>query len=92
MAQYRFTLFIPKPILTHNQILAVTEALERVGCKDASIFGYKEGFELVFNRAADSPQAAISAVIAQVECAGFSVAHVELEEKQSEKLSLFSDA
>ncbi len=79
MTRYRFTLSVPTPIHTHNQLLNITDALRRAGCTDASIQGHADGFELVFNRSAESWQAATSSAIAQVKRAGFNVTGVETE-------------
>ena len=65
--------------MTHEGILDATDALGDVGCTDASIRGHEEGMELLFDRAADSLQAAISSAISAIEGAGFHVSHVEME-------------
>jgi hypothetical protein len=56
-----------------------TDALGNAGCTDASIRGHVDGMELLFERAAESLQAAISSAIADVERAGYRVSKVELE-------------
>jgi hypothetical protein len=53
--------------------------LGNAGCTDASIRGHADGIELLFERAADSLQAAISSAITDVELAGYRVSKVELE-------------
>ena len=79
MPDYRFSLIVPLPTMTHDQILDATDSLGDAGCTDASIRGHANGMELVFQRAADSLQAAISSAISDVERAGFRVSKVEME-------------
>lgn len=79
MSNYRFSLIVPTSQMTHDQTLDATDSLGNAGCTDASIRGYAEGMELLFDRAADSLQTAISSAIANVERAGFRVSKVELE-------------
>lgn len=79
MPDYRFSVIVPTPSLTHDQILDATEALCQADCTDASIRGHAAGMELLFERTADSLQDAISTAIADVESAGFQVFKVELE-------------
>jgi hypothetical protein len=79
MTDYRFAVIIPTEALTHDGILDATDALGSSGCTDASIRGHKDGMELLFERAADSLEAAISSAIADVERAGYSVTRVEME-------------
>jgi len=79
MADYRFAVIVPAEKLTHEEILDATDALGGAGCTDASIRGHAKGLELLFERASDSLEAAISSAIADVERAGFQVAKVELD-------------
>jgi hypothetical protein len=79
MSDYRFSVIVPTPQLTHDEILDATDTLGNSGCTDASIRGHVEGIELLFERAGDSMQAAISSAITDVERAGYSVSRVELE-------------
>ena len=79
MTNYRFSVIVPTPQMTHDETLDATDALGNVGCTDASIRGHADGLELLFERAADSLQAAISSAIADVERAGYRVSKVELE-------------
>lgn len=79
MSDYRFSVIVPAPQMTHDETLDATDALGNAGCTDASIRGHAEGMELLFERAGDSLQAAISSAIADVERAGYSVSKVELE-------------
>jgi hypothetical protein len=79
MTEYRFSLIVPVPALTSNEILEATDALGSAGCTDASIRGHAEGMELLFDRAAESLQGAISSAIADVERAGYRVGKVEME-------------
>jgi len=79
MPDYRFSLIVPTPAMTHDQILDATDSLGDAGCTDASIRGHANGMELVFQRAAESLQAAISSAISDVEGAGFRVSKVEME-------------
>ena len=79
MSDYRFSVIVPQPQMTHDETLDATDALGDVGCTDASIRGHTDGMELLFERAADSLQAAISSAIADVERAGYRVSKVELE-------------
>lgn len=79
MSPYRFSVIVPTPSLTHDEILDATDALGNAGCTDASIRGHADGMELLFERVADSLQAAISSAISDVERAGYHVLKVELE-------------
>ena len=79
MSDYRFSVIVPARQMTHDETLDATDALGNAGCTDASIRGHAEGMELLFERAGDSLQAAISSAIADVERAGYSVSKVELE-------------
>jgi hypothetical protein len=77
--EYRFSLVVPAGPLTHDQILDATDALGNSGCTDASIRGHGDGMELLFERSADSLQAAIASAISDVESAGYRVGKVEME-------------
>ncbi|GEM_PF-2159613 len=77
MTEYRFTLFVPTPIHTHNQLLEVTESLKAAGLNGASIFGHKEGFEIIYKRSAESLQSAVAFAVAQVKNAGYTISGVE---------------
>jgi hypothetical protein len=79
MSGYRFSLIVPSPPMRHDEILNVTDALGDTGCTDASIRGHANGMELLFQRMADSLQAAIASVISDVERTGLRVARVEME-------------
>jgi hypothetical protein len=79
MMEYRFSLIVHAPTMTHDEILDATDALGNIECTDASIRGHAAGMELLFERASDSLQAAISSAIADVERAGYRVAKVEME-------------
>ena len=79
MTDYRFSVIVSSEALTHDQILDATDALGNAGCTDASIRGHAEGMELLFERAADSLQAAIASAISDVERAGYRVARLEME-------------
>ena len=79
MSDYRFSVIVRTPQMTHDGTLDATDALGNTGCTDASIRGHVDGMELLFERAADSLQAAISSAIADVERAGYNVSKVELE-------------
>jgi hypothetical protein len=79
MSDYRFSVIVPTPTLTHDETLDATDALGNAGCTDASVRGHVDGMELLFERAADSLQAAISSAIADVERAGYRVSKVELQ-------------
>ncbi len=79
MSDYRFSVILPVPQMTHDETLDITDALGNAGCVDASIRGHVDGMELLFERTADSLQAAISSAIADVEHAGYRVSKVELE-------------
>jgi len=79
MAAFRFSVIVPSPPLTHEEMLDATDALASAGCSDASIRGHLDGMELLFERAADSLQTAISSAIVDVERAGYPVSKVELE-------------
>ena len=79
MTDYRFSVIVPSSQMTHDETLDATDALGNTGCTDASIRGHADGMELLFERAGESLQAAISSAIADVERAGFRVSRVELE-------------
>jgi hypothetical protein len=79
VSDYRFSVIVPTQPMTHEETLDATDALGNVGCTDASIRGHADGMELLFERAADSLQAAMSSAISDVERAGFRVSKVELE-------------
>ncbi len=79
MSDYRFTVIVPVGALTNDEILDAADALGNAGCSDASVRGHTQGMELLFQRTADSLQAAISSAISDVERAGFRVSKVELE-------------
>ena len=79
MADYQFSVIIPTPPMTDEDILDATDALGNAGCLDASIRGHADGMEILFERTAESLQAAISSAIADVERAGYRVSKVELE-------------
>lgn len=79
MFDFRFNVIVPAPQMTHDEMLDATDALGAAGCTDASIRGHVDGIELLFERAADSLQAAISSAIADVERAGYLVSKVEME-------------
>ena len=78
MADYRFSVIVPTPQMTHDETLDATDAIGNAGCTDASIRGHTEGIELLFERAGDSLQAAISTAIADVERAGYNATSVVL--------------
>ena len=79
MTSYRFNVIVPSKPLTHHEILDVTDALGNAGCTDATIRGHTEGIELLFEREANSLQAAISSAVADVESVGYQISKVELE-------------
>lgn len=78
MPNYRFSVIVPAPQMTHDEMLDATDALGNAGCTDASIRGHIDGMELLFERSADSLQTAIASAIADVERAGHRVSKVEL--------------
>lgn len=79
MTDYQFSVIIPMVPMTPEEILDTTDALGNAGCTDASIRGHTDGIELLFERTAESLQAAISSAIADVERAGYQVSKVEME-------------
>ena len=79
MANYRFSVIVSAPAMTHDEILDATDALGSAGCTDASIRGHAKGMELLFERNAELLQAAISSAIADIERAGFRVSKVEMQ-------------
>ena len=79
MAGFRFSVIVPTTSVTHDEILDATDALGDAGCTDASIRGHVDGLELLFERTADSLQAAILSAISDVESAGFRISRVEME-------------
>ena len=79
MTDYQFSVIIPTVPMTPEAILDATDALGNAGCTDASIRGHADGIELLFERIAESLQAAISSAIADVERAGYRVSKIEME-------------
>ena len=79
MADYQFSVIIPTSPMTHDEILDATDALGNVGCTDASIRGHADGMELLFERPAESLQAAIFSAISDIERAGYRISKVEME-------------
>ncbi|MEQ8208852.1 MAG: hypothetical protein RH917_03400 [Lacipirellulaceae bacterium] len=78
MSDFRFSVIVTSPPMTHEEILDATDALGEAGCADASIRGHDEGMELLFERGGDSMHAAIASAVGDVERAGFAVAKVEM--------------
>ena len=60
MPAYRFAVIVASAPLSQDEILDITDALGTAGCTDASIRGHAAGIELLFERSADSLQAAIA--------------------------------
>ena len=79
MTAYQFSVIIPTVPMTPEEILDTTDALGNAGCTDASIRGHADGIELLFERTAESLQAAISSAISDVERAGYRVSKIEME-------------
>ncbi|NUQ64746.1 MAG: hypothetical protein HUU20_19965 [Pirellulales bacterium] len=79
MPDYRFSVIVHGPPMTHDEILDATDALGNAGCTDASIRGHSEGMELLFERTADSLQHAICSAVTDVERAGYRISKVEME-------------
>ena len=79
MTAYQFSVIIPTLPMTPDGILDATDALGNAGCTDASIRGHADGIELLFERTAESLQAAISSAISDVERAGYRVSKVEMD-------------
>ena len=77
ISDFRFSVIVPIQPMTHDETLDLTDALGSTGCTDASIRGHADGMELLFNRTAESLQAAISSAIGDVERAGYRVSRVE---------------
>ena len=79
MSCYRFSVIVPAPQMPFDEMLEATDALAEAGCTDASVRGHTTGMELLFERSADSLQAAIASAIDDVERAGYRVSKIELE-------------
>jgi hypothetical protein len=79
MADYQFSVIILTPPITQEGILDATDALGNAGCLDGSIRGHADGMEILFERSAESLQAAISSAISDVERAGYRVSKVEMD-------------
>lgn len=79
MSGFRFSVIVSTATMSDDQILDATDALGSAGCLDASIRGHADGMELLFERSADSLQAAITSAIIDVERAGYRVSKVEME-------------
>ena len=84
MPDYRFAVIVPSSAMTHDEILDAADRIGNAGCTDASVRGHALGMELLFERSADSLQAAITSAISDVERAGFRVSKVELEREAIE--------
>jgi hypothetical protein len=65
--------------MTEEEIFDAADDFGHAGCVDASIRGHAVGIELLFERTADSLQAAIASAISDVESAGYRVSKVEME-------------
>lgn len=78
MSDYRFAVIIETAPLTHNEVLEAADALGAAGCLDGSIRGHAAGMEVLFERAADSMEAAMASAIADVEQAGYRIGRVEV--------------
>ena len=79
MIAYQFSVIIPTVPITPEEIRDITDVIGDAGCTDASIRGHANGIELLFERTAESLQAAISAAISDVERAGYQVSKIEME-------------
>jgi hypothetical protein len=79
MTAYQFSVIIPTVPTTPEEILDTTDVLGDAGCTDASIRGHADGIELLFERTAESLQAAISSALSDVERAGYRVSKIEME-------------
>jgi len=79
MTAYQFSVIIPTVLMTADEILDATDVLGNAGCADASIRGHTNGIELLFERTAESLQAAIASAISDVERAGYRVSKIEME-------------
>ena len=79
MSGYRFSVIVPMPQMSQDEILDATDALGNAGCTDASIRGHSEGMELLFERYAHSFDTAVSSAVSDIECAGYRVSRVEVE-------------
>lgn len=79
MPDYRFSVIVPASPMTEEEILDAADAVGHTGCSDASIRGHAIGMELLFERTANSLQAAISSSISDVERAGYRVSKIEME-------------
>ncbi len=84
MSDYRFSIVVPSAAKTHDAILDAADAIAKEGCTDASLRGHEHGMELLFERSAESLQAAIVSAVSDVERAGFRVSRVELERETLE--------
>ena len=79
MPDYRFSLIVRVAAPSDDDILAAADALCAQGRTDASLRGHAEGMELLFERADESLQSAISSAVSDVERAGFPVVRAEME-------------
>jgi hypothetical protein len=75
---HQFSVIIDLAADSNDEILNVADALGNAGCLDASLGGHDDGMEAIFNREADSLDAAIKSAITAIENAGFKVHRVEL--------------
>lgn len=84
MPDYRFSIILPSAAETHDDILDAADTLAKAGCADAPLRGREQGMEILFERSAESLQAAIVSAVSDVERAGFRVSRVELERETLE--------
>jgi hypothetical protein len=75
---HQFSVIVDLAPDSNDEILNVADALGNAGCLDASLGGHDDGMEAMFNREADSLDAAIKSAITAIENAGFKVHRVEL--------------
>lgn len=76
---YQFRLIVDVTLESYEQLFDIADVLGEVGCLDASIGGYDDGIEAIFNRESPSLDAAIHSAITAIEGAVFAVKRVEMD-------------
>lgn len=79
MMEYRFRVVIDHQVATDDEILDLADKLATAGCDDGLLAGHVEGFEIIFDREADSRDEAMRSAVAQIEQCGLRVKRIELD-------------
>ena len=79
MKEYRFRIVVDHAVEGDQEILDLADKLATAGCDDGHLAGHDEGFEVVFDREAESRDDAMMSAVAQIEECGLRVKRVELD-------------